>query len=271
VNRSTPQPATSKAAATTRRQRRAAARRDQRETPRRKGQSTSRARWKSPLVLLTVGALSVGLVIIGVLAMLPGNAPADTALAGDVMVPTELPPAELVSGRSLGRADAPVTLTLWSDFQCPACRMLAQAVEPRLIRDYVATGKLRIDYHDLTIIGPESVDAAVGARCAAEQNRFWDYHGVLYANQAAENSGAITRDRLVAFADRLGLDRPSFEECLDGGHLPGLVQAESASASSRFKSTPTLEFGDGSVINGVPSWETLSTKLDTMIAAAEAG
>ena len=219
------------------------------------------------MVLLTVGALFVGLVGVGIIQMLPGNGSA-TAAAGDVMIPTELPPAELSSDRSLGRADAPVTLTIWSDFQCPACRMLAQAVEPRLIREYVATGKLRIDYRDLIVIGPESVDAAVGARCAAEQNRFWDYHGVLYANQAAENSGAITHDRLVAFADRLGLDRPAFESCLGGGHMPIHVQTEASSASTRFQSTPTLEFSDGSVISGVPAWDALATKLDAMIAAA---
>jgi protein-disulfide isomerase len=219
------------------------------------------------MVLLTIGALFVGLVGVGVIQMLPSGG-TETAAAGDVMVPTELPPAELVSDRSLGRADAPVTLTVWSDFQCPACRMLAQAIEPRLIRDYVSTGKLRIDYKDLVVIGPESVDAAVGARCAAEQNRFWDYHGVLYANQAAENSGAITHDRLLAFADRLGLDRPAFESCLGSGHMPMHVQTEAASASTRFQSTPTLEFSDGSVISGVPAWEALAAKLDALIAAA---
>lgn len=222
------------------------------------------------MVLLTIGALCVGLVVIGAIQMLPGGGTSQAAgtAGGDIMIPTELPPADLVSDRSLGRADAPATLTIWSDFQCPACRMLAQAVEPRLIREYVATGQLRIDYRDLVVIGPESADASVAARCAAEQNRFWDYHGVLFANQAAENSGAITRDRLVAFADRLGLDRPAFESCLTSSHVATQVQTESASASTRFQSTPTLEFSDGSVISGVPSWETLVAKLDALIAAA---
>jgi protein-disulfide isomerase len=257
-------------APTTRRARREAARRDQRSSPRprpRRG-AARRSFWRSPLVLLTVAALGVGLIAIAAIQMLPGTGTPASAATGDVMVPTDLPPAELASERSLGRADAPVTLTIWSDFQCPACRMLAQAVEPRLIREYVATGKLRIDYRDLTIIGPESVDAAVGARCAAEQNRFWDFHGVLYANQPRENSGELTNARLVAFADRLGLDRPAFEACLGGGHLRTHVQTESSSASSRFHSTPTLEFSDGSVISGVPAWEALATKLDALIAAA---
>ena len=198
--------------------------------------------------------------------MLPGGG-TETAAAGDVMVPTELPPAELVSDRSLGRADAPVTLTVWSDFQCPACRMLAQAVEPRLIRDYVATGKLRIDYKDLVVIGPESLDAAVEP--AAQPSRTGS--GLPrrpLREPGGRELGAITHDRLLAFANRLGLDRPAFESCLGSGHMPMHVQTEAASASTRFQSTPTLEFSDGSVISGVPAWETLATKLDALIAAA---
>ena len=222
------------------------------------------------MVLLTVGALSVGLAIVSVLLMLPGNGPTGGATAADIVVPADLPPAELTSDRSLGSADAPVKLTVWSDFQCPACQLFATAVEPRLISEYVATGKLRIDYRDLTIIGPESVQAAIGARCAAEQDRFWDYHGVLYANMAPENSGAITRDRLVAFADKLGLDGAAFTACLDSGHVSTDVATESASASSRFNSTPTLEFGNGDVISGVPAWETLAAKIDALVAAAGA-
>jgi protein-disulfide isomerase len=265
VTRSTSRPAATTPAPTTRRERRAAVLRERREQPRRR--PNARPVWRSPIVLLTAGALSIGLIAIAVLQMLPGAGGTTTA-AEEVMVPNDLPPAELVSDRSLGRADAPVTLTVWSDFQCPACRMLAQAVEPRLITEYVASGKLRIDYRDLIVIGPESIDAAVGARCAAEQNRFWDYHGVLYANQAAENSGALTRARLLAFGDRLGLDHGAFEACLGGGHIQTHVQVESSSASTRFQSTPTLEFSDGSVISGVPAWETLAAKLDALIAAA---
>lgn len=271
VTKSTPKPADTQPSATTRRQRRAAARRDERAAPHRKGPPTNRPWFKSPIVLLTVGALTVGLVVVSVLQMLPGGGANNGAAAADIIVPANLPPADLTNDRSLGSADAPVTLTVWSDFQCPACKLFATAVEPRLITEYVATGKLRIDYRDLTIIGPESVQAAIAARCAAEEDRFWDYHGVLYANMAPENSGALTRDRLVAFADRLELDGTAFRECLDSGHAATHVATESASASSRFNSTPTLEFDNGDVIAGVPAWDALAQKIDDLVAAAGAG
>ena len=142
MTRSTSRPAAD--ASTTRRERREAARREQRRAPRPARSSARRPAWRSPLVLLTIGALCVGLIGIAALQMLPGNGAAaggGTSAADEVMVPSDVPPADLVSDRSIGRADAPVTLTVWSDFQCPACRMLAQAVEPRLIREYFATGK----------------------------------------------------------------------------------------------------------------------------------
>lgn len=249
----------------TRRARREAARRETRG----RRAPAPRSPWRSPFVLLTALALGVGVLFIGALQLLPKENPTATAGA-DIFVPADLPPADLVSGRSLGRADAPVTMTIWSDFQCPACQLLAREVEPRLVTEYVATGKLRLEYRDMIVIGAESLAAAGASRCAEEQGRFWDYHGVLFANMLRENSGGITRERLVAMADALHLEAPAFASCLDGGHNAALVEAESATGLSRFNSTPTLDFGT-TVIRGVPAWDSLSAQIDQLIAAAEAG
>ena len=248
----------------TRRERREAARRAARTRP----VATPRPAWRSPLVLITGGALLAGLLLIGAVQLLPKDDGASTAGA-DLLVPQILPAAELVDGRALGKADAPVTLTVWSDFQCPACKLLAREVEPRLIAEYVATGKLRIEYKDMIVIGPESTLASSAARCAEEQGRFWDFHAVLFANQLPENSGGITRERLVAMAAALKLDQPAFTACYDGGHFTTQVEIESASGRTRFSSTPTLDFGTETV-SGVPSWETLSAKIDALVAAAGA-
>lgn len=262
MNPSTPRPEH-----VTRRERRAAARREQRAEPRRRS-APRRPAWQSPFTLLTAGALLVGALIVGALQLLPGRDGGGATAGPELIMPVTLPLAELTADRTLGSASAPVTMTVWSDFQCPACRVLAEAVEPRLVTEYVATGKLRIEYRDLIVIGPESVDAAVAARCAGEQDRFWDFHGVLYANQSAENSGGLSRERFLAISDRLGLDRPAFEECLAGGHLAARVQTESAQGMTKYNSTPTLEFSNGDVIRGVPDWQTLAAKIDELVAAA---
>src|SRR4051794_10018496 len=140
--------------------------------------------WRSPLVLLTGGVLVVAILAIGALQFLPGSghsgpAAPGTRTAAGILVPATGTPESIAFGRSLGRPDAPVHLIVWSDFQCPACKAFADTNEPQLIRDYVTAGKLRLDYRDLVIIGPESAAAAAAARCADQQGKFWPYHDVL--------------------------------------------------------------------------------------------
>jgi len=149
----------------TRRERREAARRAARGRP----VAAARPRWRSPLVLITGGAIVAGLLLIGAVQLLPKDEGGATADA-NLIVPQKLPASELADGRAFGKADAPVTLTIWSDFQCPACRLLAREVEPRLEAEYVAAGKLRIEYRDLIVAGPESTLAASASRCAQEQD-----------------------------------------------------------------------------------------------------
>jgi len=234
------------------------------------GRLTGVAR-RSPIASLTVGVVLVAVVAIAGLQLLQRPTPVGTAAgtrtAAGILVPYAGTPDGIASGRSLGRADAPVTLTVWSDFQCPACRTFAINVEPRLITDYITAGKLRLSYRDLLIIGPESHDAAIASRCADEQNAFWPFHDVLFANQAAENSGALTPARLRDMADAVGLDRTSYDACIADPSIKAQVDAETAQGLTRGQSTPTLDFGKV-VVAGAPAYPDLSAKIDALVAAA---
>jgi protein-disulfide isomerase len=218
---------------------------------------------------LTVGAVLLAVVAIGALQLVPrgsaGAATPGTRTAAGILVPAEGTPDAMATGRSIGLADAPLTLTIWSDFQCPACRQFAQTVEPRLIRDYVTPGKLRILYRDLLVIGPESHAAAVASRCAEDQDAFWPYHDVLFANQAAENSGALSAGRLADMADAVGLDRGTFDACVGTGHMTAMVDAETLQGQGRGKSTPTLDFGS-LILAGSPPYADLTAKIDGLLA-----
>jgi protein-disulfide isomerase len=214
------------------------------------------------------------LAVAGIVALqvLPGSghsgpaAPGTRTSAG-ILVPAVATDASTAQGRSLGRGDAPVTLTVWSDFQCPSCKVFSDTIEPRLIANYVVPGKLRIVYRDLDIIGPESDAAATAARCADQQGAFWPYHDVLFANQKAENSGAITPGRLKDMADAVGLDRKAFDACLPSTDLLNQVQAETREGQTRGRATPTLDFGSR-VISGSPPYDQLRVIVDGLIASA---
>jgi protein-disulfide isomerase len=153
-------------------------------------------------------------------------------------------PAGLANGRTLGQSNAPVTLVIWSDFQCPSCAALAREVQPKLVAEFVVPGTLRITYRDDAFIGQESIDAAVAARCAGDQNRFWPYHDYLFWNQQHENSGTFNRAFFDAVADAVGLDRPAFDTCLGTAAGAAAVAADTAAADAAgVQLTPSLQIG----------------------------
>ncbi|MEO6989202.1 MAG: DsbA family protein [Aquihabitans sp.] len=113
---------------------------------------------------------------------------------------------------SLGSANAPVVMVAYSEFQCPYCGRFAKESLPTLIERYVDPGVLRIEWRDLPYLGDESFRASFGARAAAEQDAFWAFHDVLFAEQSPKpNSGHITDEYLVGVATEIGLDVEQFE------------------------------------------------------------
>ncbi len=159
---------------------------------------------------------------------------------------------------------------MWADFQCPACGEFSRTVEPVLIERYVATGKVRFTFHDYAFIGQESLDAASAARCADQQDKFWEYQTLVYANQNGENEGWFSRARLEAFAAAAGVDSAVWATCYDGGGQRQAVADETGvGAQTGVRSTPTLVL-DGKIVplDTFTSWDDLFTLIDTTVAGA---
>ena len=79
--------------------------------------------------------------------------------------------------------------------------------------NYVMTGKVNVIFKDYTIIGPDSTIAALGAHCAGEQGKFWEYHNTLYENWDGENNGWAGQKNIFRFAEKVGLNMDKFIEC----------------------------------------------------------
>lgn len=110
----------------------------------------------------------------------------------------------------LGDPSAPITLIEFADFNCGYCGKWAAETLPRLDEKYIQTGKVRMAYVHYPILGADSMTAAQATECAAQQDTFWDYHNLLYANQGIGFSPA----NLTKLAGDIGLDTKLFEECL---------------------------------------------------------
>lgn len=237
----------------TRRERRLAEREVRRDAPRRSNQSGLRIGIATWSILAVIGGLAVIAIAIAT------SAPKATPGVGVAVVRA---PAGIPSdGYVLGKADAPVTIDLFEDFQCPACEAWGTGVFPRLAANELTNGTAKLVFHSMAFIGPESIEAAHAAYAAAQQGRFWDMWATLFGNQGAENRGSYTRDRLVAMATELGLDVAKFEADMDSPAAAAALTASLAEADAAgVSSTPTVVIA-GQAYTGVGTYPDLAAAI----------
>jgi protein-disulfide isomerase len=168
-----------------------------------------------------------------------------------------------------GSTSAPVTLDVWLDYQCTACKTFHDQVLPAIVADYVASGQVKIVFHDFIVIdgsvgGTESRDAANAARCAADQGKYEAYRDLLFATQGVEGSGTFTKARLIDLGVQLGLDRTSFVTCVNSGAHDADVKADSAAAGTRgLIGVPSVAV-DGQLLN-THDIETIRQAIDSAL------
>jgi len=142
----------------------------------------------------------------------------------------------------LGRAGAPVTIVEFGDYQCTNCGAFARDTEPALIRQYVDPGVVRLVWRDFPWVDAQSVAAAVAARAAGLQGKFWAYHDYLFAHQFPdEHSGLVTAAYLRSVARQLGLNMALFGRDVADPALAAAVRADKA-------------FGEGLGAPGTPAF-----------------
>ena len=141
----------------------------------------------------------------------------------------------------LGNPNAPVTITEYVDLQCPVCAAAARQTLPALVRDYVRTGKVRLEARTLQFIGPDSERAARFAAGAAQQNRLWPFLEAFYAAQGRENSGYVTDAFLRSVAHAAGVDADSaLAQMNSAGAQAQLNRANADATTLGVDSTPTF-------------------------------
>lgn len=172
-----------------------------------------RSQQKKQRLYIVLGVVGAALVV-AVLLIVPSLLP-----VGDIVTitPHERPMAD---GQAMGDPGAPVLIEVFEDFQCPACKTYSEQIAPQVADAYVATGDVYYVFRHFPFLDDnaprkESDQAANASMCAADENRFWDYHDMLFANWNGENQGAFNDKRLVAFAEALDLEMPAFNQCFE--------------------------------------------------------
>jgi protein-disulfide isomerase len=145
-------------------------------------------------------------------------------------------------GTTLGSEDAPVTIYLYEDLQCPVCARFTRESLPDLIASYVDPGEVKVVSETIAILGPDSIPAAGAALAAGEQDRYWEYSTLFFLNQGRENSGYVTDEFLTNIAEETqGLDVNQWNETRESGSFESEIDAAQARAQDEgVEGTPTL-------------------------------
>ena len=144
-------------------------------------------------------------------------------------------------------------------------------MSPELQRKYVKDGTLRIEWKDFPYQGRESVDAALAARAAQAQGKFWQYHDLVYENQSSGNSGGYNRESLTALAEEAGLDTDRFQRDLESARYDAVVQADFREGQNRGVSGTPAFFINGEPLVGLQPLETFERAIEEAEREAEGG
>jgi protein-disulfide isomerase len=211
--------------------------------------------------LITIGLIALGAALVVLAVVIPQLVPVGEIVT---VTPAALPNAD---GLSLGDANAPATIDVFEDFQCPACRRFTESTEPLIIQNLVSTGNARYVFHHYPFLdgdgvgSGESDQAANASMCANEQDKFWEMHSILFANWNGENKGAFSNRRLQAMAESIGLDMDAFNSCFNANKYEAEIQADfELGGNMGVSGTPTV-FVNGQRVGApgqVPSYQDIA-------------
>ncbi|MBI5221019.1 MAG: DsbA family protein [Candidatus Liptonbacteria bacterium] len=227
-----------------------------------------------PLSILIAGILVAGAIIY---AVGRGAQPTQPTAGQPAPVPAQPPAAAKATGGTpaigdrdviLGDPKAKVTISEFGDYQCPWCARFFEQIDSRLREDYVKTGKVKVVFHNLAFLGPESLASAQATECAKDQSKFWPFHDAIYtaeAKDAKENNGNLNRDFFVSLAGTLQMDTSAFASCIDSKKYESKIQADNQEAGKYgVNSTPTT-FVNGQLVKGASSYDDFKAAIEAAL------
>lgn len=189
-------------------------------------------------------------------------------------IPALTSPLLLKGEPTLGDASAPLTIVEFSDFECSYCRRFHEDVFPQLKRDYINTGLVRFVHKDLPLpFHPHALPAAAAARCAAEQNRYWELYQSLFKQQNCLGCKGI-----LAIATEQELNTSKLQACMERESTIAMINANNSEASlHNISATPTFVIGptqsdgtlEGRVIEGTMPWQSFKSTIDAALRDLE--
>lgn len=245
----------------------------------------------SPLISTPI-AIVIGSVLISLSILVSGGAVKikgfNAGSGGTAAVPTAsispaAAPAEPTTATVsmdddavIGKADAPVTIVEFSDYECPFCKRHYDETYSKLKTNYVDTGKVKIVFRDLPLSfhDPLATKEAIAANCAREQGTdetYYKMHDALFEKTTSNGSG-MTMDELYGLAATVGIDQAAFKTCIDTDKYKDEVAKDLADAGAvGITGTPGFVIGksgdevSGKIVVGAQPYSVFQAEIDALL------
>lgn len=171
--------------------------------------------------------------------------------------------------RSVGRADAPVTITEFASLTCPHCAHAHETVLPQIIKDYVETGKVRIIFSDFPL-NQQALDATKVSRCVAA-DQYFTFVSWLFSHIQQWAYSDTHPATLLQNAALTGLSADHAKACMADTTVEAAVIASMRDAGQKYgiDSTPTFVFNDGKkTISGARPYAEFKAAIDELLKPA---
>lgn len=177
-------------------------------------------------------------------------------------------------GLSEGKADAPLVLVEYTDYQCPFCQQFHNSAYPQIKTNYIDSGKVRFVSRDFPLDFHENARrSAYAARCAAEQGKFWELRHAMIVN-----ASQLQQDKIASYAANVKIDVAKFQSCIAADKYKAAIDKDIAEGmAAGVNGTPSFVLGrvvDGKLTGvrmvGAMPYEQFDAKIQEMLAQAAA-
>lgn len=170
---------------------------------------------------------------------------------------------------ALGDKNAKVVMLDFGDFECPFCKQYFDQTYAQIKKDYIDTGKIVYYYRHFPLsFHPAAKPTALASECANEQGKFWEFHDLVFKEQAkitGQTPEGITKV-LKGFAVSLGLNTGQFNSCLDLEKYKANVEKDTTEGTTAgVNGTPTF-FVNGMSLVGAQPYSAFQTLIDQELA-----
>lgn len=197
-------------------------------------------------LLLLAGAAGLAILVVVVVIFVAGNGGSSDATTVTTNAAGGTEAQTIFKGVPqdndyIGDPSAPATMTVYADPQCPYCKQWDVDTLPTVMENYVRTGRLRLRYRGIEIIGVNSVAGLRAIYGAGKQDKLWNMVTALYERQGEENSGWITIPVIKDAAREIGADPAKVLTDADSASVTAQLNASQADAATKgIQGTPTF-------------------------------